>query len=357
MTKGKSEAHPILRLKNPWDKHTHNVWLATSLSLSRNLQKYKFPSKLDKAREQQIVSLIFESLNKYAELSHPELFRSEDITPLQKEFLFEHFLVTDGFYQAHMGEGFVIDSGGEFLAVLNLNDHIQLNLLDTSQEIEKSWNKLVKIEGHMGKTLDFAFHPRFGFLTADPRCSGTALTINLYLHIPAVIHTGELAELLEREKEEEVEAVGLQGKTTEMIGDILVARNICTIGLTEEYILTTMRMWATRAVVAEISIRKKLMEKNDNESIKNKVTRALGLLTHSYQLEAVEALNALSLVKLGIEIGWVMAPSHLNMSKVLFNCRRAHLIALLEEKIEMPDLPRKRAEYLHEIASQLTLAI
>jgi protein arginine kinase len=356
MKKGKSELHPIFRLKNPWEKHSHNVWLATSLSLSRNLQKYKFPSKLDKAREQQIISLIFESLSNCAELSKPELFRSEDIGPLQKEFLLEHFLIPNGFYQAHAGEGFVIDESAEFLAVLNLHDHIQLNLLDTQQEIEKSWNKLVKIEGHMGKTLDFAFHPRFGFLTADPRRSGTALTLALYLHIPAVIHTGELAELLEREKEEEVEAVGLQGKTSEMIGDILVARNTCTTGLTEEYILTTMRMWATRAVVAEISIRKKLME-NNNEQIKNKVTRALGLLTHSYQLEVIEALNALSLVKLGIEIGWIMAPATLNMNQVLFNCRRAHLINLLEEKVDIPDLPRKRAEYLHDIASQLTLAI
>ena len=356
MKKEKSEVDPILSLKNPWEKHSHNVWLASTLSLSRNLQKYKFPAKLDIAREQQIISLIFESLNKFGGLNNAVLFRSEDINPIQKEFLLEHFLVPNGFHHAHSGEGFVIDESAEFLGVLNLNDHIQLNILDTQQEIEKSWNKLIKIEGHLGKTLDFAFHPRFGFLTADPRHSGTALTVTLYLHIPAVIHTGELAEILEREKEEEVEAVGLQGKTSEMIGDLLVAHNRCTIGLTEEYILTTMRMWATRAVVAEISIRKKLME-NNNEQIKNKVTRALGLLTHSYQLEAIEALNALSLVKLGIEIGWIMAPATPNMNEVLFNCRRAHLLSLLKEKVDIPDLPRKRAEYLHSIASNLKLAI
>lgn len=356
MTKEKSDTDPIFNLKNPWEKHSHNVWLASTLSLARNLQKYKFPAKLDKVREQQILSLIFESLNKCSELSKPELFRSEVVSPLQKEFLLEHFLVQDGFHQAHAGEGFVIDETAEFLAVLNLSDHIQLNMLDTQQEIEKLWNKLAKIEGHLSKTLDFAFHPRFGFLTANPRHAGTALNVTLYLHIPAIIHTGELAELLEKEKEEEVEAVGLQGKTNEMIGDILVARNTCSIGLSEEYILTTMRMWATRAVVAEISIRKKLME-NSNEQIKNKVTRALGLLTHSYQLEAIEALNALSLVKLGIEIGWISAPSALNMNQILFNIRRAHLMGVLEEKVEIPDLPRKRAAYLQDIATHLQLNI
>lgn len=356
MKKGKNERHPILCMRNPWASHSHNVWLASTLSLSRNLQKYTFPAKLDKTREAQLLNLIFESLDNCPELDKPELFRSEEVNPIQKEFLYEHFLVADGFYKAHAGEGFVIDSSAEFLGVFNLTDHIQLNILDTNQEIEKSWNKLARIEAHMGKTLDFAFHPRFGFLTADPRASGTALTISLYLHIPAVIHMGELPELLEREREEEVEAVGLQGRTSEMIGDILVAHNFCTIGLTEEYILTTMRMWATRAVVAEVSLRKKLMEVN-NEAIKNKVARALGLLTHSYQLEAIEALNSLSLVKLGIEIGWIMAPQTLNINQVLFNCRRAHLLTLLNEKVEIPYLPRRRAEFLHEIAAQLTLAI
>ncbi len=347
-------SEPIFQLKSPWEKHSHNVWLASTLSLSRNLQKYKFPAKLEKEREEQINSALFDSLQKC--LPKPLLFKSEEIGPLQKEFLLEHFMIGDGFYQAHAGEGFVIDETSEFLGVFNLKDHLQLNLLDTQQEIEKSWNRLVKIEGQLEKTLDFAFHPRFGFLTSDPRRAGTALTITLYLHIPAVIHSGELSELLEREREEEVEAVGLHGKTHEMVGDILVARNTCSIGLTEEYILTTMRMWATRAVVAEISLRKKLME-SGNEQLKNKVTRALGLLTHSYQLEAVEALNALSLVKLGIEIGWILAPQNMNMNQVLFNCRRAHLINLLDGKVEIPDLPRKRAEYLHDLAGKLTLAI
>ncbi len=156
MKKGNSEHHSIFDLKNPWEQHAHHVWLASSLTLARNLQKFKFPSKLDKAREQQIISLIVENLGDCPELTKPELFRSEEITPLQKEFLFEHFLVTDGFYQAHAGEGFVIDESGEFLAVLNVNDHLQLNMLDTQQEIEKAWNRLVKVEGHLGKTLDFA---------------------------------------------------------------------------------------------------------------------------------------------------------------------------------------------------------
>ncbi len=78
------------------------------------------------------------------------------------------------------------------------------------------------------------------------------------------------------------------------------------------------------------------MEKNNYEHIKNKVTRALGLLTHSYQLELIEAMNALSLVKLGMEVGWILARAPLNMNQILFNIRRAHLIHILEHKVDIP---------------------
>lgn len=354
--KEKSEAHPIYQLKTPWKESSHNVWLASTLTLSRNLAKFKFPAKLDRERGEQVVSLVYEGLKPCKELNQPLLFRSDEIGPIEKEFLLEHYLVVDNFHMAHVGEGFVIDQTGEFLSVINLQNHLQLQLLDTDQDIEKSWNRLIKIEECVGKRSDYAYNSKFGFLTADPGRSGTGLTITLFLHIPAVIHTGELPDLLEKDKEEEIEAMGLQGSSQEMIGDLLLARNVCTLGLTEEYILTSLRMWATRAVVAEVTARKRLRETN-NESIKNKVTRALGLLTHSYQLETVEALNALSLVKLGFEIGWIHGPATLNFNQIFFNCRRAHLMTILEKKVDIPELPRKRAEYLHSIAKQLNLAI
>ncbi len=356
MTKKKNSAQLKLSLKSPWQDHSHNVWLASTLSISRNLGKFKFAAQLDKVRQQQVISLLWEGLKTAPTLQTPTLYRAEELTPLQKEYLMEHFLIQEGFHKAHAGEGFAIDAEARFLAAMNLQDHLLMQFIDTQQEIEKSWNALVKLEEHLGSTVDFAFHPRFGFVTADPNQCGTGLFVTLFLHIPAVIHLGELPELLEKEREDEVESIGLQGKTSEMIGDILVAHNTCTVGLTEEYLLTTMRMWATRAVVAEISLRKKLL-RGEGEQIKNRVARALGLLTHSYQLEVVEALNALSLVKLGVEIGWIGAPEGLNLNQILFNCRRAHLMEALKEEVAIPELPRRRAEYLQAIAAKMTLLI
>ncbi len=356
MKKEKADKHPIYLLKSRWQASTHSVWIGSTLTLHRNFAKYKFPGKLETARKEQVISLIFDELKNSPELKSPQLFYSNHLGPLEKEFLFEHFLVTSNFYGAHGGEGFIVDAEGDFLAVVNLGDHLQLELTDTEQEIEKTWDRLVKIEHNIGKSIDFAYNPRFGFLNSNPELTGTGLVIRLFLHIPAIIHTGELPEILERESEEEIIATGLQGSTSEMIGDIILAQNSCTIGLTEEYLITSLRMWATKVVVAEVSIRKRLINDGDVQ-LKNKVGRALGLLTHSYQLETVEALNALSLVKLGVELGWIDNPAALNFNQIVLNCRRAHLIDQLGGGVEIPQLPRKRAEYLSALFMPLSLKI
>lgn len=354
--KTNQKVNSVFSLPKLWTEPGHRVWLATTLNLSRNFANFKFPSKLDRNQEKQLVQLTFEALQKCESLKQPILFPSEQITPIEKEFLLEHFWVSNGFHQAHFGEGFVTDATGTFLAVINVVDHLKLKVIDTKQELENSWNALIKIESSIGKHIDFAYQDKFGFLTADPKISGTALEITLYLHIPGIIHTGELFELLEKEKEDEVIAEGLLGNIQEMVGDILVAKNRCTLGLAEEYILTMMRMWATRVIVSELSVRKKLIQ-DKNELIKNKIARALGFLTHSYQLETFEALNALSLVKLGIELGWIKAPNNLCIHQLLFDCRRAHLLQIIGIDTPIEQLPKKRAEYLKEVAKNLQLAL
>lgn len=48
-----------------------------------------------------------------------------------------------------------------------------------------------------------------------------------------------------------------------------------------------------------------VLRSSQSADTKDKISRAYGILTHSYQIDAIEALNAISLLKLGVEMGWV----------------------------------------------------
>ena len=51
-------------------------------------------------------------------------------------------------------------------------------------------------------------------------------------------------------------------------------------------------------------IRSELRSSDDTE-IKDRVSRAFGVLSHSYQQETLESWSAISLLKLGANLGWV----------------------------------------------------
>lgn len=347
----------IFSQKKPWDNNENNAWLATTINIYRNLEKFKFPGKLDTDRQRQIVSVIGKELSACPLLSNPAVLDSEKMTPLQKEFLVEHFLSSQSFQHVHNGEAFAFDDTGEFLATINMTDHIHFQLIDCRGELESAWNRLVDIETSIGKSVSYSFSHKYGFLTADPTTCGNALSISVFLQLPGLVHSEKIDETLERLAEDSISISGIQGNPTEIIGDVLVAQNNYTLGVTEENIISSLRSFTTKILVEENSIRSKIRHEESAE-IKDRVSRAFGILIHSYQIEAVEALNALSLVKLGVELGWVKGISTQALNRLFFNCRRAHLLFQFpSDSIKAEELPHKRAEYIRSSFKDVHLTI
>lgn len=340
-----------------WNGNGNPIWLASTISLFRNIEKFKFPAKLTSERQKQIIALLAKELLGAEELKKPTLYKAEELSALQKQYLGEHFLTNENFQQAHSGEAFLVDETALFLASLNIDDHIHFLYIDTKGDLENSWNKLVKIESHIGKSVNYSFSQKFGFLTADPSLSGTALNLTVFLQLSALVHTGKIDDILEKVMDESLGVTGIQGNPTEIIGDVLAIQNNYTLGITEETILASLRSVTTKLMIEEHAVRKEI-KGQDSPAIKDKVSRAFGILIHSYQIEAIEALNALSLVKLGVEFGWIQGTTMQKLNEIFFNCRRAHLLCEFgDEKIPQDQIPHKRAEYIHKSLKDVKLAI
>lgn len=333
----------------PWEEENNPIWLASSFILHRNLTQYPFPPKLnEKTQANQVLEKLKETLLRCPELKEPLFLKGEECSALDKEFLFEHFLRLEAFPQAPLEQGFLIDKGGCFLGLCNMSDHLQLQLLDCRGEWEMTWNALLKIETALAAAFDYAYSPRFGYLTADIGHCGTGLEVLLYLHLPALIHKGQLEEILQKQKEEDVLAIGMEGALDQAVGDFVILRNRYNLGVSEEAILRSLQTTAMKIIGEEKTLRTHLKETSDLQ-IKDLISRAYGLLFHSYQLQTRETLEALSHIKLGLYLGWVTGTTDKKINQAFFACRRAHLIyALKEESSDYQELPRKRAEFLQK---------
>ncbi len=347
---------PILCQKKPWDSNDNSVWLASTISLLRNVEKFKFPAKLEKGRQQQLIALASKELLSGNLLKDPKLHSVEQISPIHKQFLVEHFLSTLNFQQAHSGEAFILEESGLLLATLNIHDHIRLHLIDCKGELETSWSKLVEIETGLGKYVTYSFSPKYGFLTSDFNQCGTGLIISVFLQVPGLIHTDRLDDVLESVIDESLVVSGIQGNPTEIIGDVLVVQNNYTLGVSEENIISSLRSLTTKIMLEENSAKHKILHEGDPE-IKDRVSRAFGILIHSYQIDAIEALNAIGLLKLGVELKWLTGLSVRDVNKLFFNCRRAHLLQQFDAEPKQEEIGHKRAEYIHKVLKDVHLTI
>lgn len=358
MTKENDKPNPIIKQSMPWQKNDNNIWLASTINLHRNIEKFNFPGKLNTDKRKQVVSLLSKEILPLKTLQNPTLIRAEDIGPLEKEFLVEHFLSNDNFIQAHSGEAFIVDDTGQFLASFNLRDHLHLQLIDCKGELENAWNTLLKIETTIGQNISFAYNAKYGFLTADMGNCGTALIVSIYLQLPALVHTEKLDEVLEKNADESIALYGIQGDPTEIIGDVLVIQNNYTLGVTEEMIIANLRSFTTKILVEEHSARSGIKSSNSVDA-KDKISRAFGILTHSYQIDAIEALNAISLIKLGVEMEWIEGISREAINNLFFNCRRSHLLSQFPDKTNLTqeEIIHKRAEFIHKTLKSAHLTI
>ncbi len=318
-----------------------------TLHLTRNISLYKFPGKMTPAEMTGSLKTILETLKSYT------FFPAEELTPLDKELLFEHFECERSFQEARQGQGFAINPEGTCLIILHENDHIQLQFVSSDSDLTRAWQALSQIDDPLGKAHPYAFSSRFGYLTSNPMLSGTALEARLFLHLPALIHLGLLPELLTTYKDEQISFTSLEGSSHDFLGDILILKNHYTQGVSEETILGLLQTTALKIAAAEQKARSDLKSK-PSPALKDFVGRSFGLIMHSYQIDPKEALSGLSGLKLGAFLGWITGTTPEKISALISKERRGHLTHLLNLPAS-DELSHKRAEWLHEELKGITL--
>lgn len=343
-------------LHAPWDHNKNSIWLASTVRICRNIEKCKFPQKLEQERKNHLLEITSKAALQAPGFDNPYLLKADKLTAAEKEFLIEHFLLFEGFQEARDGSAFCLDAKGETIVIFNIKEHVQIQCTDCSEDIENAWTRAVAIEEQIAKESTFAFSDKFGFLTAEPTHCGTGLLVSAYLHVPALIHKHTLTDHLEKEKSLGIVSSGLQGSPDDLVGDILMVRNVQTLGLNEESIISGIRNTVLRLIVAEKDARSSIKNSAD-ATFKDHISRAIGLIKHSYKLDAQEALSALSFIKLGCEMAWVKGITVEEVNTLFFESRRSHLTYLLKETNQNTDIAVRRAEYLRDKGKDLAFTL
>jgi len=348
------ELSSILLGSIPWNHENQAILMGTSLTLSRNLNRYNFPSKMQKMEGEQVLQSLKNNLLENSGIENPHFFNLNSLSATDRELLFEHFLFLRGMTEPPNGSGIFIDDKGTLLGLINTSNHLELRALNIGNQIEESWNQLAQIENRINEKEGFAFNPKFGALTADPSQCGTGLTVDVYLHLPALIQTNQIDSALANAEADEIQVAGMSTEEEEFIGDLVILQNNYSIGMNEESILHAIQIAATKLIGAEKTMRHHLKEEQNIE-IKDLISKAYGLMLHSVQLETKDSLDLLSLLKLGLALGYITGVEDQTLSDLFFKCRRGYFSHLFPDLSDPKEINQKRADFLQQELKNMSL--
>lgn len=117
---------------------------------------------------------------------------------------------------------------------------------------------------------------------------------------------------------------GLHGEGSEAMGNLFQVSNQTTLGETEEEIIGRLNRVIEQIIEHEQNARALLAQRKP-VTLHDQIGRAYGLLSHAYFINSKEALNLLSIIKLGIDLGVFPDAHRFPIDELFIETQPAHL--------------------------------
>ena len=295
-------------LKNPaeWmasDNEEHSVVLTSRIRLARNIAEEPFPGWAKKEERISVLSRMRGEVEELPSMKDAFSHGLEELTSVQKQVLVERHLISRE--QAARGEGSaaIVNRKQTFSLMLNEEDHLRMQSIQAGLSLVKAFDGLSALESDLSKRLPFAFDRQLGYLTACPTNVGTGMRASAMLHLPGLVLADEIGPVLQGVARLRLAVRGFYGEGTESLGNLFQVSNQSTLGESENEIVSRLERVIRDVEIHELNARQRLME-YDSEMILDRIGRAYGILKFSYTIPSKEALNLLSLLRLGSELGF-----------------------------------------------------
>ncbi len=279
-----------------------DVVVSTRIRLARNIEKYKFPNLIDMEEADKITEDI---LNALMEVEEKYLFyRNRDLDQFERNSFVEKHLISPNLSEKVDYGSFFLRKDEKSTIMINEEDHIRIQVLLAGLDLEEGWKVCSAIDDELEKSIKFAFHERFGYLTACPTNVGTGLRASVMLHLPALSVSGQMNNIMEGLRKMGLTVRGLYGEGSKALGNLYQISNQTSIGEKEEDVIKKINKIILQIIARERNTREHILEKKGIQA-EDKVFRSLGILNYSRVMSMVEAMSHLSNVKFGTDMGLI----------------------------------------------------
>jgi protein arginine kinase len=336
----------IARSEGIWSvsaQDSSDIVLKSSIKFFRNVEGYAFPHKLDKKEKEQLNQLLVDCIKINEIYSDLSIYSIDELLLTDRKILSERNIIKDDRIN---GGTLVIDPGQNYYFFLCDSDHVGFVAEKSGFCFDELFSYSKTVLYSFGKKIDFAFSPKFGYLTSNPKYAGSALQLRAYLHLPALVFTGKINEIA---SEYDKKGLGVRSSWVEGYYEIYSksSSGVLENDLLEEAVshFRKVEQLEREAREAEYGANKTALE--------DKIWRSYGVLLSARLLSLYEALELLSSLRLGIGLGLMSNIMIKDINVLLYFAQDFHL----RERYNIKDMNRNmddtRAQFLREYLKEV----
>ena len=324
-----------------------DVIVTSRIRLARNITGYPFKARLkedDSRRLQDHLHSQLDGMNLARRQSYVNL---EDTTVLGRELLLERHLVSVELARGNGPRGVFFSSHDHLSVMVNEEDHLRLQILGPGQHLHDLLERIRMVDDSIRERVEYAYHPRFGYLTSCPTNVGTGLRFSVMLHLPALVFSKEIEKVFNSASKMKLAVRGFYGEGTSYLGDFFQVSNQVTLGKGTDQLLADLVKVLPKLVELERDVRR-VIEREHAHELEDKVYRALGLLSHARRISSQEALELLSQLRLGVSLGMLKVVDLKAINELLVLTQPAHVQLLAGRDLTEQDRDEARARFIRE---------
>ncbi len=328
-----------------------DVVISTRIRLARNLENRNFPFRATGKERKSVfkeVASVFESASQFKNF---EVINFARLRKLEQQFLVEERVVSPDLLRAEGDRGVVCDASRRVNVMINEEDHLRLQCIDSGFRAQEMWGILDMIDDNLGRKLRFSYDSKLGFLTCCPTNSGTGLRVSFLMHLPGLVLTKTIDSVLQGASQMGISTRGFFGEHSEVVGNFFQLSNQATMGAHEQEFLDSTQRIIMEITSQERKARERLLRDASLE-LSDKVYRSLGILTHARMLSLAELLNLSSALRLGVECGLFEGITIGDLNKLITICMPAHLQIYHSRDMGEADQEVARAELVRDLLTK-----
>ncbi len=306
------------------DGPNRQIVVSSRVRLARNIRNKPFPGWAKKAERLEVMGLVKTAVEALPEMEESYSEPLESLSPLEKQVLVERHLISREHAAKAVGSAVVTNARQSLSVMINEEDHLRMQAICCGLQLGNVFDMINRVDSELESSLDFAFDAHLGYLTACPSNVGTGMRASAMLHLPALVMSDQINKIINSVNKIGLAVRGLHGEGTEAMGNLFQVSNQTTLGETEEEIIGRLNRVIEQIIEHEQNARALLAQRKP-VTLHDQIGRAYGILCHAFSMSSKEALNLLSVIKLGIDLDVFPEAHRFPVDELFIETQPAHL--------------------------------